>query len=208
MKTEDRPSFQMSRKLIRKEGLLVGGSAGSAVWAAVEIAKKYGPNKRIVTLAADGVRNYMTKFIDDGWMKSNGFFEQGWEAASVGDLLRALPRHELVTAESAQTVADAVRTMKARGISQLPVVENGRLVGILTESDVLGKLVDGRAGLDSKVAEVMFRNVKTVTEDDDASTLTKLFGEGLVAVVVDDAKAVKGIVTKLDHVDYLTRAPL
>ncbi len=208
VKTEDRPSFQMSRKLIRKEGLLVGGSAGSAVWAAVEIAKKYGPNKRIVTLAADGVRNYMTKFIDDGWMKSNGFFEQGWEAASVGDLLRALPRHELVTAESAQTVADAVRTMKARGISQLPVVENGRLVGILTESDVLGKLVDGRAGLDSKVAEVMFRNVKTVTEDDDASTLTKLFGEGLVAVVVDDAKAVKGIVTKLDLVDYLTRAPL
>jgi len=58
------------------------------------------------------------------------------------------------------------------------------------------------------VAEVMFRNVKTVTEDDDASTLTKLFGEGLVAVVVDDAKAVKGIVTKLDLVDYLTRAPV
>jgi cystathionine beta-synthase len=207
VKTEDRQSFQMARRLIRKEGLLVGGSAGSAVWAAVEIAKKYGPNKRIVTLAADSVRNYMTKFLDDAWMRENGFFERQWEASSVGDLLRSLPRHELVTTDPKTPVAEAVRVMKGRGISQLPVVEEGRLVGIITETDVLGKLVDRRAGLDSKVAEVMFRNVRTVRDDEPASVLTSLFAEGLVAVVVDDSRAVRGVLAKLDLVDFLTRAP-
>jgi cystathionine beta-synthase len=206
VKSEDRESFLMARRLIRKEGLLVGGSSGAATWAAVQMAKKYGPNKRIVTLLPDSVRNYMTKFLDDGWMRANGFADRSWETASVGELLRSLPRRELVTAESGQTVAEAVRLMKGRGISQLPVLEDGRLVGILTESDVLGKLVEGRASLESKVAEVMFRNVRTIGESDDASVLSRLFAEGLVAVVVDEARALKGIVTKLDLVDFLTRS--
>lgn len=206
VKSEDRESFLMARRLIRKEGLLVGGSSGAATWAAVQMAKKYGPNKRIVTLLPDSVRNYMTKFLDDGWMRANGFADRSWETASVGELLRSLPRRELVTAESGQTVAEAVRLMKGRGISQLPVLEDGRLVGILAESDVLGKLVEGRASLESKVAEVMFRNVRTIGESDDASVLSRLFAEGLVAVVVDEARALKGIVTKLDLVDFLTRS--
>ena len=206
VKTEDRESFLMARRLIRKEGMLVGGSAGSAVWAAVQMGKKYGPGKRIVTLAPDSVRNYMTKFLDDGWMRANGFADRSWEAASVAELLRTLPRRELVTAEHGHTVSEAVKLMKSKGISQLPVVEDGRLVGILTESDVLGKLVDGRATLASKVAEVMFRNVRTVEESDDVGLLSKIFNEGLVAVVVGEDRALKGIVTKLDLVDFLTRS--
>jgi cystathionine beta-synthase len=206
VKTEDRESFLMARRLIRKEGMLVGGSAGSAVWAAVQMGKKYGPGKRIVTLAPDSVRNYMTKFLDDGWMRANGFADRSWEAASVAELLRTLPRRDLVTAEHGHTVSEAVKLMKSKGISQLPVVEDGRLVGILTESDVLGKLVDGRATLASKVAEVMFRNVRTVEESDDVGLLSKIFNEGLVAVVVGEDRALKGIVTKLDLVDFLTRS--
>ncbi|MFN7144549.1 MAG: cystathionine beta-synthase [Myxococcota bacterium] len=206
VKTEDRESFLMARRLIRKEGLLVGGSSGSAVWAAVQMGKKYGPGKRIVTLCPDSVRNYMTKFLDDAWMRQHGFTDRGWETASVGELLRTLPRRELLTAHSGQTVAEAVKLMKAKGVSQLPVVDEGRLDGILTESDVLGKLVDGRATLDSKVAEVMFRNVQTVEENDDVAVLSKLFADGLVGVVVDDKKALKGIVTKLDLVDFLTKS--
>jgi cystathionine beta-synthase len=95
--------------------------------------------------------------------------------------------------------------MKDAGVSQLPVVDEGRLVGIVTETDVLGKIVDGRAKLDATVAEVMFRNVRTVNEAEDAGVLTKLFADGLVAMVVDDAGALKALVTKMDLVDYLTR---
>ena len=205
IKSEDRESFLMARRLIRQEGLLCGGSSGSAVWAAVEMAKKYGPGKRIVTVLPDSVRNYMTKFMDEAWLRENGFTERVWETGSVAEMLRAMPRRELFTAASSDTVADSVLLMKERGVSQLPVLENDRLVGIVTESDLLGKLVEGRASLSSSVAEVMFRKVRTVHESDDAGTLTKLFAEGLVALVVGDEQQLKGIVTKMDLVDFLTR---
>jgi cystathionine beta-synthase len=74
--------------------------------------------------------------------------------------------------------------MKEHGVSQLPVLDEGRLVGIVTESDLLAKLVEGRASLSSTVAEVMFRNVKTVHESEDAGVLTRMFAEGLVGLVM------------------------
>ena len=89
VKTEDRESFVTARRLIRREGLLCGGSSGSAVWAAMEIAKRDGPGKRYVVVLPDSVRNYMTKFLDDRWMRENGFTEQSWESTSVGDISAA-----------------------------------------------------------------------------------------------------------------------
>ena len=204
IKSEDRESFLMARRLIRQEGMLCGGSSGSAVWAARKLAKRLGPGKRIVVILPDSVRNYMTKFLDDRWMKENGFTESQWETSSVGDLLRSMPRRKLITATSGDTVADSVMAMKEHGVSQLPVVDEGRLVGIVTESDLLAKLVDGRASLASAVAEVMFRNVRTVDARNDASKLLELFGEGLVGLVVGDAGELLGIVSKMDLVDVLT----
>jgi cystathionine beta-synthase len=205
VKTEDRESFLMARRLIRQEGLLCGGSSGSAVVAALKMAAKHGPNKRIVVLLPDSVRNYMTKFMDPQWMKENGFTEQSWESSTVGELLRAMPRRKVFTADPSDTLADSVMLMKEKGVSQLPVVEDSRLAGIVTESDLLAKLVEGRASLSSTVAEVMFRNVRTVHVSDDCTALTKLFGEGLVGLAVDDEQRLAGIVTKMDLVDYLTK---
>ncbi len=207
IRTEDRESFLMARRLIRHEGMLVGGSSGSAAWAAVEIAKKYGPDKRIVTLFADSVRNYMTKFLDDQWMRANGFTESRWEAETLGDLLRALPQRGIISATSADSVADAVGRLKEHGISQLPVVDEGKLVGIVTESDLLGKLVDGRATTATSVVEVMFRNVRTAHHTQEAGTLPDLFADGFAALVVDDDDALVGIISKVDLVDYLTNTP-
>jgi cystathionine beta-synthase len=79
-------------------------------------------------------------------------------------------------------------------------------VGIITESDLLGKLVEGRASLSSTVAEVMFRNVNTVHESEDAGVLTRMFAEGLVGLVIDDEQRLKGLVSKMDLVDFLTSA--
>ena len=204
IKSEDQPSFLMARRLIRQEGLLCGGSCGAAVWASVQVAKEMGPGKRIVTILPDSVRNYMTKFLDDTWMRESGFTESRWQANTVGSLLRSLPPRTPVTASSADTVADSVMKMKEHGVSQLPVIDDERLVGIVTESDLLGKLVDGRASLASAVAEVMFRNVVTVHVDEDASTLLELFAKGLAGLVVDDQSRLQGIVCKLDLVDHLT----
>jgi cystathionine beta-synthase len=203
IKTEDRPSFLTARKMIRQEGLLCGGSAGSAVWAALQIARRE-PGKRIVVILSDSVRNYLTKFLDDRWMRENGFSEKSWETGSVGDLLRTLPRRPIVTATSSDTVAESVKRMKEHGISQLPVLDDGKVVGIVTESDLLEKLVDGRASLTSAVAEVMFRRVTTVRTSDDAVGLLALFAKGMVGLVLDDAGALAGVVTKMDLVDVLT----
>jgi cystathionine beta-synthase len=203
VKSEDRPSFLMARRLIRQEGLLCGGSAGAAVWAAVQVAKRE-PGKRIVVILADSVRNYLTKFLDDRWMRENGFTEKSWEAGTVGDLLLTLPRRAVVTATSSDTVAESVKRMKEHGISQLPVLDQGKVVGIVTESDLLEKLVDGRASLTSAVAEVMFRRVTTVRTSDDAVGLLDLFAKGMVGLVLDEAGDLAGVVTKMDLVDVLT----
>ena len=204
IKTEDHESFLTARRLIRKEGLLCGGSSGSAMWAALELAKRVGPDKKIVVVLPDSVRNYMTKFMDDRWMKENGFTEQSWSQSSIGDLLRRMPERALVTAGGGETVADAVMRMKERGISQLPVLEDDRLVGIVTESDLLASIVEGQASLSSTIAEVMFRTVETVKLTDDASTLLECFTHGSVGLVVDEGQRLVGILTKMDLVDHLT----
>ena len=203
IKSEDGPSFRMSRRLIRQEGLLVGGSSGSAVWAAKEIAKREGPDKRIVTILPDSVRNYMTKFLDEAWMKENGFAEAGWESTDLGSLLLRMPKRELLTAQSAETLEVVVGRMKDNGISQLPVLDNGRLVGIVTEHDLLGRLVEGCATLSSAVAEVMFRSVNTVHRDRDAGCLLAIFARNEIGLVVDDSGTLIGLITKMDLVDTL-----
>jgi cystathionine beta-synthase len=204
VKTEDRESFLTARRLIRREGLLCGGSSGSAVWAALQLAKRDGAGMRYVIILPDSVRNYMTKFIDDLWMRENGFTEQSWASASVGDVLRRMPKREILTASSADTIADSVMTMKEAGISQLPVVDEGRLVGIVTESDLLGKIVEGQASLSSAVAEVMFRSIDTVHVGQDTGALLEVFAKDEAGLIVDDEGRLLGVITKMDLVDHLT----
>jgi cystathionine beta-synthase len=205
IKSEDRESFLMSRRLIRQEGLLCGGSSGSAMWAALEVAKRVGPGKRIVTVLPDSIRNYMTKFMDDQWMKEHGFTEASWESGSVGDILLKKPKREVVSVSSAETLSDSVMRMKEFSVSQLPVLDAGKLVGIITESDLLARMVEGNASLASAVAEVMFRNVHTVNESDDASVLLPVFANGEVGIVMSDDGKVTGVLTKMDLFDNLTQ---
>jgi len=207
IKSNDRDSFRVSRQLIRQEGLLCGGSCGSAVWAAMEVAKDMKPGSRILTILPDSIRNYLTKFVDDRWMRENGFLEIEFGIGTVEELLRAMPRKQVVTLDVADKLGKAVELFKTRGFSQLPVTDAGRLAGILTESDVLRVMVDGQASGDSAIAEVMERRVSTITPQAATSELPRIFERGEVALVVDGDHHVLGIVTKLDLIEHLTRAP-
>ncbi len=208
IKSNDRDSFRMARQLIRQEGLLVGGSSGAAVWAAMQVARDLPKGSRVVVLLPDSIRNYLSKFVDDAWMRQHGFLDQDWEMGSIGDVVRALPPKQVICIEDDKTLGDAVEMLKSHGISQLPCTSQGTLSGIMTETDVLGLLVQGKPRA-TPIAEVMVRKVATVALHDGAGALPQIFERGEVALVIDDARRVQALVTKMDLIDYLaSRAKL
>ncbi|MBM4015662.1 MAG: cystathionine beta-synthase [Planctomycetes bacterium] len=203
IKSNDRDSFLTARRLIRTEGILGGGSSGSAVWATLKVAARMKPGQRVLTILPDSIRNYMTKFVDPTWMRENRFVERDFAMGDVGDVLRALPRRAVISVAVADTLGAAIELMKQKGISQVPVLDGDRLAGILTESDVLQGLVAAQWKLTTKVAEAMVRRVSTVGDNTPASMLPEIFGRGEVAIVVDGGNRVLGLLTKIDLVDYL-----
>jgi cystathionine beta-synthase len=205
IKTNDRDSFRVARQLIRQEGLLVGGSSGAAVWAALQVAQDFQAGQRVVVVLPDSIRNYLTKFVDDAWMRRQGFLQAEWEMGSIADLVRTLPPRALHTVEVSARLADVVERFKKHGISQLPVLDHQRLAGILTETDVLQALVDGRADSQTAVAEVMVRNVSTVSMHAASSELTRIFERGEVALVVDEDRKVLALLTKIDLIELLAQ---
>jgi cystathionine beta-synthase len=202
IKSNDRDSFIVARQLIRQEGLLVGGSSGSAVWAALQICREM-PGKRVVVILPDSIRNYLTKFADDRWMRQQGFVKGDWEVGTVADVMRALGRREVISLDLNDKLGRATELFKEHGISQMPVLDEGKLSGILTESDVLHHLVSGRSTQDTVVAEVMERRVSTVGLGASSGELPRIFERGEVAIVVDDARKVIGIITKMDLIEML-----
>lgn len=203
IKTNDRNSFRVARQLIRREGLLVGGSSGSAVWAALQVCKDMEEGQRVVVILPDSIRNYLTKFVDEAWMRRNGFLQNDWESGSVAELVRSLPRREVITVDATESVERVVELFKAKGISQVPVLDRGALAGILTESDVLQHLVEGRVRKATKVAEVMERRVRTLSMEASTSELPRIFEAGEVVIVVDSENKIEAIVTKADLIDML-----
>ncbi len=203
IKSNDRDSFRVARQLIRQEGLLVGGSAGAAVWAAIKVCRDMKPGQRVVTILPDSVRNYLTKFVSDSWMRQHGYLQSDWEVGTIGDVVRALPRRAVITAQVTDTLRAVLDRFKEHGISQLPVVDGERLAGILTETDVLDQLVSGRAARDTSVAEVMVRTVSTVSMHADASDLPRIFERDEVAIVIDEERRVLAILTKMDLIELL-----
>ncbi|HET6611647.1 MAG TPA: pyridoxal-phosphate dependent enzyme, partial [Kofleriaceae bacterium] len=205
IKTNDRDSFRIARQLIRQEGLLCGGSSGSAVWAALEVARDMKPGQRLVVILPDSVRNYMTKFVDDAWMRQHGFLQADWEVGAIADLVRALPQRQVITVDVTNHLGEVLDRFKEHGISQMPVLDDGLLAGILTESDVLHHLVGGHADRSTSVAEVMERRVSTVAMHASSSLLPAIFERGEVAIVIDKERRVQAILTKLDLIEILAQ---
>jgi len=203
IKSNDKDSFLTARQLIRQEGLLVGGSSGSAVWAAMQVCEEMEPGTRVVVVCPDSIRNYLTKFADDSWMRRNGFVHSDWEVGTVGDIIRAMPPRQLHCIESGERVRRALDLLKEFGISQLPVLDEGALVGIVTEADILHHYVGGRVNDATSVAEIMERQVTTVGMHASSGDLPMIFGKGEVAIVVDEDRSVVSVITKMDLIDLL-----
>jgi cystathionine beta-synthase len=204
VKTTDRESFLLARRLIREEGLLVGGSSGSVLFAALREARRLGPGQNCVAVLPDGVRNYMTKFVDDAWMRENHFTGSPILEGDVGRIAASKPAgRELVVLEHDRPLHDAVARMRDEGISQIPITRAGSLAGLLTEEDLLQYLGTGQKDAEVSVGDVMDRSVPTVQENTPLSALGTLFEKAPAVVIVDREKRPRQILTKIDLVEYL-----
>ncbi len=203
VKTTDGPSFQLARRLIREEGLLCGGSSGTALFAALKEAPRLKKGQNCVVILPDGVRNYMTKFVDDKWMTDNRFTGGGEQVGNVRMLIESMPSRELITAGSADTVAQASSIMRKKGVSQLPVVDDGKAVGILTEAGILEYLGAGQSGKDTLVRQIMNRSVSTVELASPLSVLQEELLKNGSSVVLDADRKPISILTKIDLVEWL-----
>ncbi len=214
VRVSDRDSFLTARRLAREEGLLVGGSGGTTVWAALEIAKRFGPEATILSMIPDSGRSYMSKFYDDNWMLEHGFAERRVPAPTVSELLHSKRIEEievpaLITIAAHQKVGEAIDVMQQYSISQLPVVRDGDVqsladvIGSLQDRDLLDRVFKNPDALHEDVATAMqppLAAVETdITLDEVFATLT---GKTNAVVIASRGKPI-GVLTRSDLLDYL-----
>ena len=208
----DADSFEMTRRLAREEGLLVGGSCGMAVVAALDVARRLGPDASdqvVVVLLPDGGRGYLTKIFNDQWMASYGFLAAHGEATVV-DVLRAksgtLP--DLVHTHPSETVRDAVEILREYGVSQMPVVNAeppvmaGEVSGSVSERDLLQAVFSGAARLSDRVDQHMGDRMPQVGGGESLDVARGLLEKVDAVMVLVDGKPA-GVLTRHDLLGFL-----
>jgi cystathionine beta-synthase len=208
----DRDSFLMTRHLALTEGILGGGSAGMAVYAALEVARGIDdPGAMVVVVLPDGGRSYLSKIYNDAWMRQYGFLERDPEL-TVGEVLRH--KHAegeippLLTVETRAKVRDAVALMHEHRVSQVPVVsahDPHTVAGSVTERGLLRHAVEDATLLDAEIVEVMEPPFHAVPADDGVREAVELLSGQSEALLVTDEGLPVGIVTRADLVESLAR---
>ena len=203
----DRESVETARELLEKEGILAGSSSGTLLAAALKYCREQSEPKRVVTLVCDTGGKYLTKMFNDMWVAAHGF-EDRPRHGDLRDLIaRDFSEGGVIGAGPDDSLLTAYNRMRAADISQLPVIDHGKLVGILDESDILTAVGprEGRADrFGQTVGAAMTRDVHTLQIGEPLENLTPVFDRDQVAVVMDGDKLV-GLITKVDLINHLRR---
>lgn len=222
-KSEDKASFIMARRLIREEGLLCGGSSGSAMYCAIEAAKEAGlkEGQRVVVLLPDSIRNYMTKFLSDEWMRSHDFIDepelnetqQWWWDLKMSSLNLNAP----LTVQSTVTIQETLNLLTKEGFDQVPVVDDeGSVMGMATVANLMSQVMRNKAMVTDPVSTVVYKQFKQVKLDTKLGRLSRILQTDHFVLVVHEQRQFQtsgielkknmifGIATSIDLLNFIT----
>ena len=200
----DAEAFRTCRELLAKEGIIAGTSTGTLLAAALRYCREQQRPKRVVTLVCDSGNKYLSKVYNDYWMLDQGFLERE-RSGDLRDLIaRRYSEHAAVTVSASELVMAAYRRMKLYDVSQVPVMQDGRIIGIVDEEDILLKVFQNPQHFNEPVTNAMQSHLVTVPVDAPLSQLMEIFKRGLVAIVMKDSEFL-GLVTRIDLLNWLRR---
>lgn len=208
LRIDDRSSFYWARRLAREEGILTGGSAGTALGAALAYSRRLSPNDVVVVLLPDTGRGYLSKQFNDTWMRENDMLVPAETAQpTLRDVLTYRRSHSrtmplVVSVSPTDSIADAVELLRRYGISQTPVIANGRMVGSLTENLLLRHFASGQPLSTTTVSDLQGPPFPELQADALAQESYTLFSSGQSAVAVMNGETLEGIVTKSDLLEF------
>jgi cystathionine beta-synthase len=208
IRIDDRTSFYWAGRLAREEGILVGGSAGTAMAAALVYARRLTSNDVVVVLFPDTGRGYLSKQFNETWMRENNMLVQAdTEEPTLQDVLTYRRTHTrtmplVVSVATTDSIADAVELLRRYGISQTPVIEDGCMVGSLTENILLRHLASGEPLESMVVGDLQGQPFPQLQADAPAHEAYTLFSSGQSAVAVMSGDELEGIVTKSDLLEF------
>ena len=204
LRISDRESFLMARRVAREEGLLVGGSSGTAAAAAVRVARDLPPEAVMVVIMPDSGRGYMSKIFNDEWMRVNGFLGEDRRTETVGDVLRSKQLNAMITVNGDEPVKDALDLLRRYEISQLPVMRGREIIGSINDVAVMQAVFDHADIMHKPVREVMGRPFPVLEATVEIDRAYKMLTLANPAIVVLESGDPIGVVTRQDVISFLS----
>ncbi len=202
-KVTDKDAALMTREIARKEGIFAGNSAGAAIAGLLQLQGHLKESDVVVVIFHDHGTRYLGKMYNEDWLRERGFLKD--EKITARSIINKREHQEIITIDAGSLVQDAISTIKTLNISQLPVIQEGKIVGKITEGDILGRLLENPSLRSSKVEEIMTKPFPFVALNTSMEKIAALIDKENLAVLVEDEKGEIEIITQFDIIDALSQ---